>query len=127
MPEKIMEYRKCLPRIWTVIIFPLICLTLTACAHTKPPLEERLLVRMSSLYARENAGVVPQEVQEAPETNDKAEKGEFKMLRPLKARDTSRAMPSLKKLPFSKTKEVNVAVDEMPIPDFIHYIFFGSV
>jgi general secretion pathway protein D len=53
----------------------------------------------------------------------KTRKAAFKEVMPLRYHETSGIRPAIQKLPFSKTKEVSVAVDEMPLPDFIHYIF----
>ncbi|NIA11251.1 MAG: type II secretion system secretin GspD [Nitrospiraceae bacterium] len=47
----------------------------------------------------------------------------FREVMPLRYHKGHGVRTSIQKLPFSKTKEVSVAVDEMPLPDFINYIF----
>ena len=98
-------------------------LPFTACATDKPPLEERLLVRMSSLYDQQEQKTMPPEAVEPPGKEGEAEKDVFTKIEPYQSRGPDRLSPAVKTTFFSKTKEVNVAVDEMPISDFIHHIF----
>jgi general secretion pathway protein D len=98
-------------------------LPFTACATDKPPLEERLLVRMSSLSAQREQETLPPEAAETPEEGAEADKDIFTKIEPYRSRGPDRLSPAAKTTFFSKTKEVSVAVDEMPVSDFIHYIF----
>lgn len=106
-----------------IFLFLLISFLLVSCAHKQPPLGERLLVRMSSLYAQKGQPLVP--LEQEKDTGEPQKTGEvaFKEVMPLKYHEALGIRPAIQKLPFSKTKEVSVAVDEMPLPDFIHYIF----
>lgn len=99
-------------------------LPFTACATNKPPpLEERLLVRMSSLSARQEQETLPSAAAETPEEEAEAEKDTFTRIEPYRSRGPGRLSPTAKTPSFSKTKEVSVAVDELPLSEFIHYIF----
>jgi type II secretory pathway component GspD/PulD (secretin) len=93
-------------------LFLLICFLLVSCAHKQPPLEERLLVRMSSLYAPKGQQLAPLEQEKETGKPQKTRKAAFKEVMPLKYHDASGIKPSIQKLPFSKSKEVSVAVDE---------------
>ena len=111
------------PKRKLTFLFLLISLSLLSCAYKQPLLEERLLVRMSSLYAQKGQLLVPlQQEKEAAEPDETGEAA-FREVVPLRYHGVPGLKPSFDKLPFSKTKEVSVAVDEMPLPDFIHYIF----
>jgi general secretion pathway protein D len=98
-------------------------LPFTACATDMPPLEERLLVRMSSLSDQEEREALPLEAAETSEKEEKAKEEVFKEIEPYQSRGPDRLSPAVKTTSFSKTKEVTVAVDEMPVSDFIHHIF----
>ena len=54
---------------------------------------------------------------------EEAPRDEFKILEPSGPKEAPKARPASKRTSLSKTKMVAVAVDQMPIPDFIHYIF----
>jgi len=108
----------------TIPVYLLILLLFlaTSCVHQKQqPLAERLMVRMQSLYSR--TGEMPAAQKEEAPREQLPEKEPVKEFTPVK----QYAAPSIKlpveKLPFSKEKEVSVTVDDMPLPDFIHYIF----
>ena len=101
----------------------LICLLPVSCAHKQPSLEERLRVRMSSLHSQEKKlPAAPQREKYTAEPQE-AGKAAFKEIMPLRYIDSTGIRPAIQMLPFSKTKDVSVAVDEMHLPDFIHYIF----
>ena len=111
------------PKRKLTFLFLLICLLLVSCAHKQPPLAERLLVRMSSLYAPKGQSLVPLEQEKETGEPQETRKAAFKEVMPLKYHEAPEIRPAIQKLPFSKTREVSVAVDEMPLPNFIHYIF----
>jgi len=111
------------PKRKLTFLFLLICLLLVSCAHKQPPLEERLLVRMSSLYAPKGQPLAPLKQEKETGEPQKTREVASKEIMPLRYHEAPGIRPSIQKLPFSKTKEVSVAVNEMPLPDFIHYIF----
>ena len=105
-----------------VCLLILLSFLATSCVHQKQTsLEERLMVRMQSLYSRTGEMPATRKEEAPPEQRPERESADdFIPVKPY-------AAPSIKllveKLPFSKEKEVSVAVDDMPLPDFIHYIF----
>ena len=107
---------------YLTFLFLLISSLLVSCAHKPPPLEERLQVRMSSHYSQRNELPVTSEEEKDTGRHQDTGKRVFKEIMPQKYHEAG-TMPAIQKLPFSKSKEVSVAVDEMPLPDFIHYIF----
>ena len=78
---------------------------------------------MSSIYAQKDQPLVPLEQEKDTGESQETRKAAFKEVMPLKYHEAPGIRPAIQKLPFSKTKDVSVAVDEMPLPDFIHYIF----
>jgi hypothetical protein len=111
-----------LPTRKLVFLVLLLSSLLVSCVHTQqPPLEERLRIRMSS-HAQGNES--PVLLEKGKDTGRHTEIGKrvFNQVMPLKFQGAETSSAS-QKLPFSKTREVSVAVDEMPLPDFIHYIF----
>jgi general secretion pathway protein D len=98
-------------------------LPFTACATDKPSLEERLLVSMSSLYDQQEQETPPSSAIETPEEEGEMDKDLFTKIEAYKARGPDQLRPAVKTTSFSMTEEVSVAADEMPISDFVHYIF----
>ena len=77
-------------------------------------------MHMSSFYHQKKS--LPADQKQEAVVARKTEKAAFKKIVSLK-HQASGLGGSLQELPFSNTREVSVAVDEMPLPDFIHYIF----
>jgi general secretion pathway protein D len=78
---------------------------------------------MSSHYFQRNELPVTSEEEKDTGRYQDTGKRVFKEIMSQKYHEANETRPTIQKLPFSKSKEVSVAVDEMPLPDFIHYIF----
>lgn len=107
----------------TVLLLLFVTLCLTACTHIQPPIEDRLLVRMSSIYAQRKQEAVSPDAAIESEKSNKTDQGSFKPVEPWVFDAGGKAGISFQKIPFSKTKKVSVSVDEMALVDFIHYVF----
>ncbi len=109
-----------------VLLFTL----LTGCVHYRqPPPAHQLKVPVSSLSSGKvddklpATGRYPDEQQSLPSSEPRPEKPLFLPIKPLRRGDGSSLRPAAGEQEFSKSKMVSVAVDEMPLPDFVHYIF----
>lgn len=100
----------------------LICLLMVSCAHRQPPLSERLMMRMQS-YLNSGTGEMPAQQEAKAPQEQQPEKESVQEFIPVKQYAAPAIRVPVEKLPFSKIREVTVAVDEMPLSDFIHYIF----
>ncbi|MCD6295229.1 MAG: hypothetical protein J7M20_10010, partial [Deltaproteobacteria bacterium] len=61
---------------------------------------------------------VPEETPKAPEKKG----GAFTLLEPLKFSGAKGGSEAVETCPFSLERMVSVAVNEMPLPDFVHYV-----
>ena len=109
-----------------ITVFFFITLIFTSCAHKLPPLEKRLMVRLSNQYAqgevKSTEARVEVDTKESQQTS-LVEGGKFREVAPLKYRGPASITSSIEKHHFSKEKMVVVEADGMPMPDFIHYVF----
>jgi general secretion pathway protein D len=98
-----------------------------ACAHQEeppPPLEERLRMRIIRMYSKSSPPqAAPNLAEQTPAQIPPRDKAAFSRLTPLRRLAGPGARPTVQQLGFGETEIVNVAVDEMPLSDFIHYVF----
>lgn len=109
-----------------ITVFFFITLFFMSCAHKLPPLEERLMVRLSNQYAEKEVESTETRVEVDAKESVPAflrEGGKFREVAPLKYRGPASITPSIEKHHFSKEKMVVVEADGMPIPDFMHHVF----
>lgn len=67
--------------------------------------------------------VEPEKAREAFPKPPEKKGGAFTLLEPLQFEGAEGRLDAVETLPFSRERTVSVAVNEMPLPDFIHYIF----
>ena len=105
-----------------------LCLVLSACGTgwTKKPKARKVILKDSFLQKPEASGerddaLTPQKETTKPEAvyNPRT----FEEMTPFAPSRRKMMAPSMGQLPFTDKDMVSVAVDEMPLPDFIHYVF----
>jgi len=103
-------------------LFLVLAFFLTSCAGNRPFPSDRLVVHVPSGYGKQAAKPVSPEKQSVPAPRTE-ERPSFQYLTPF--RFSAGTPPGLlhRKAPFSRTREVSVAVKQMMPADFIHYIF----
>jgi general secretion pathway protein D len=127
-PGAVSAEARLLARVATLALASLVLgLLLFSCAHEqKPPLRDRLLLHMSSVPEK---GPSPELL--APQTEASGETakppgvdaGGMRELEPLKYQGEPEVKAHQLELPFSKSKRVTVALEEMPLSDFINAVF----
>ncbi len=107
-----------------IFILSLFGLSFTACAGPQSALDSRLHVRMS-----ENNHPSGDLTKKEPVAPDKqadeisVEKTEYKILEPLREEPPEKIKTRDMRYPFNDTPSITVAVDNLPLPDFVHYVF----
>ena len=109
------------------LFFLMLIASLAACTSGPPPAKSGPIVTIRESVAHKPQDTaqpavpenVPEETPKAPEKKG----GAFTMLEPLKFDGARGGAEAVETRPFSTKKMVSVAVNGMPLPDFIHYIF----
>ena len=105
----------------------LLLASLAACTSGPPSRKGKPVVLIKESPFRKPPGTAlpaaPEDVQEKAPKPPEKKSGAFTLLQPLKFRGAKGGSGSVETLPFSRERMVSVAVNEMPLPDFIHYIF----
>ena len=109
------------------LLFLFLTASQTSCTTPQPLAKSGPLVLIKESVAhkpRDTAPLVAPEKarEESPKAPEK-KGGAFTMLEPLKFDGAKRHPQSLEPPLFNRERMVSVAVNEMPLPDFIHYIF----
>ena len=110
------------------LLFTLLLMTSLAACTSGPPSRKSkpiVLIKESVAHKAQDTAQLavpenlPEETPKAPEKKG----GTFTLLKPLKFEGAKGGSDAVETRPFSRERMVSVAVNEMPLPDFIHYIF----
>ena len=103
----------------------LLMASLAACTSGPPPAKSGPLVMIRESVAhkpRDTAQpAAPEDAQEKKQKAPEKKGGAFTLLQPLKFTGAKKGSGSVETVSISNEKMVSVAVNEMPLPDFIHY------